>query len=153
MGSKNLISWRPLWVRLYQIELIRADFIHGNKHKLVSSSCWYEIHTHASSTAASRLSMVGYPLSPHRTKDRRRRMVARRNTLDHLSRRPWLKTESCGVDFAGRSALGRRAAGAGRIATGAVAETNYCYVRQSFRTCTNYRVPYRFRSYGGIIKY
>ena len=41
----------------------------------------------------------------------------------------------------------------GRIAKGAVAETNYYNVRQSYRTCTNYRVLYRCRSYGCIIIY
>ena len=30
----------------------------------------------------------------------------------------------------------------GRIAKGAVAETNYYNVRQSYRTCTNYRLLY-----------
>ena len=52
----------PLWMvhLLYQIQLIRADFIHGNKHKLESLSCCLEIHNQASFTAASRSSIVGY---------------------------------------------------------------------------------------------
>ena len=41
----------------------------------------------------------------------------------------------------------------GRIAKGAVAETNYYNVRQSYRTCTNYRVLYRCRGFGCIINY
>jgi len=41
----------------------------------------------------------------------------------------------------------------GSIAKGAVAETNYYNVRQSYRTCTNYRVLHRCRSYGCIINY
>jgi len=39
------------------------------------------------------------------------------------------------------------------IAAGAVAETNYYNVRQSYRTCTNYRVLYRCRGFGCIINY
>jgi len=41
----------------------------------------------------------------------------------------------------------------GHIEKGAVAETNYCNVRQSYRTCTNYRVLYQSRSCGCIINY
>src|SRR4030043_685284 len=41
----------------------------------------------------------------------------------------------------------------GRVAAGAVAETNCYNVRQSYRTCTNYRVLYQSRIFGCIINY
>ena len=41
----------------------------------------------------------------------------------------------------------------GRIAAGTVAQKNYYNVRQSYRTCTNYRVLYQCRSIGSIINY
>ena len=41
----------------------------------------------------------------------------------------------------------------GRLAAGAVAETNYYNVRQSYRTCTHYRVSYRCLGSSSIINY
>ena len=41
----------------------------------------------------------------------------------------------------------------GRVVTGAVAEANYYNVRQSYRTCTNYRVSYRCLGSSSIINY
>jgi hypothetical protein len=35
----------------------------------------------------------------------------------------------------------------------AMAETNYYNIRQSYRTCTNYRILYQRRSFGSIINY
>ena len=45
---------------LYEFWLIRADPAHGNKHKLGISSCWFDIHSRASSAAISKSSVVGY---------------------------------------------------------------------------------------------